>query len=125
MTKVWIALAITAAIFTMAFSEMKLTQSVSDSIADIINKTEISAKSNSKNTEKLCGEIKELWNSKKSKLEMYLSHNEIDQIDISIEKLIRYCEQLKFENVYIECGVLKTNIEALKDGEEIVFHNIF
>jgi len=125
MTKIWIALAITAAIFTMAFSELYLTRNVSDNIVNIINQTEISAKSKSMNTEKLCGEIKKLWNSKKSQLEMYLSHNEIDQIDISIENIIRYCEQRKFDNVYTECGVLKTHIEALKDGEEIVFHNIF
>ncbi len=125
MTKIWIALAITATIFTMAFSEMFITQNVSDSIVEIIDKTQISAKSESVNTEKLCGEIRNLWNSKKSQLELFLSHNEVDQIDISIEKLIRYCEQLKFENVYIECGVLKTYIEALKDGEDVVFHNIF
>lgn len=125
MTKVWTALAITVLIFTLAFTELFLTENVSDNILETLDKTEISAKDNSENTERLCGEIQNLWNSKKNRLEIFLSHGDIDQIDISIENIIRYCEQSEFDKLYIECGVLKNHMNSLKDSETINLHNIF
>ncbi len=125
MTRVWAALGIALMIITLAFTEYFLTEHASDNLLTIIEKTEISATSHSENTKKLCGEIKELWDSKKSQLEIFLSHGEIDQIDISIENIVRNCEQSKFENVYIECGVLKNHFNSLKDSEELNLHNLF
>lgn len=125
MTKVWTAFVITIIVFTLAFTEFFLTKNTSNNILEIIGKTEISAKDNSENTKELCGEIENLWDNRKSQLEIFLSHSEIDNIDISIENINRYCEQSKFEMVYVECGVLKNHFKSLRDGEIIRFHNIF
>lgn len=125
MNKLWSALGVAIIIFILAFTELSLTKSTADDILEIIDKTEISAKNSSENTEKLCGEIKDLWENKKSKLQIFLSHGDIDSIDISIESINRYCEEDRFDKAYIECGVLKKRVNSIKDGEEINFLNIF
>ena len=125
MTKIWTALGITILIFTLAFTELNLTKDTSDVLVEIIEKTEISAKNNSNETESLCGDIKDLWDKRKFELELFLPHNEMDQIDISIENLKRYCEIGNFEKVYIECGILKNYINSMVDSEGINFHNLF
>ena len=125
MNKLWSALGVTVIIFVLAFTELFLTKSTADDILEIIDKTEISAKNSSEDTEKLCGEIKDLWDNKKSKLQIFLSHSDIDSIDISIESIKRYCEEKRFDKAYVECGVLKNRVNSLKDGEEINIINIF
>ena len=125
MNKLWSALGVAVIIFMLAFTELNLTKNTADDILEIIDKTEISAKNSSEDTEKLCGEIKNLWDNKKSKLQIFLSHGDIDSIDISIESIKRYCEEDRFDKAYIECGVLKNRINSLKDGEVINFVNIF
>ena len=125
MNKLWSAFGVTVIIFVLAFTELFLTKSTADDILEIIDKTEISAKNSSQDTEKFCGEIKDLWDNKKSKLQIFLSHGDIDSIDISIESIKRYCEEDRFDKAYIECGVLKNRINSLKDGEVINFVNIF
>ena len=125
MNKLWSALGVTVIIFVLAFTELFLTKSTADDILEIIDKTEISAKNSSEDTEKLCGEIKNLWDNKKSKLQIFLSHSDIDSIDISIESIKRYCEEKRFDKAYVECGVLKNRVNSLKDGEEINIINIF
>lgn len=125
MNKLWSALGVAVIIFMLAFTELNLTKNTADDILEIIDKTEISAKNSSHDTEKFCGEIKDLWDNKKSKLQIFLSHGDIDSIDISIESIKRYCEEDRFDKAYIECGVLKNRINSLKDGEVINFVNIF
>ncbi len=125
MNKLWSALGVAVIIFMLAFTELNLTKNTADDILEIIDKTEISAKNSSQDTEKFCGEIKDLWDNKKSKLQIFLSHGDIDSIDISIESIKRYCEEDRFDKAYIECGVLKNRINSLKDGEVINFVNIF
>ena len=125
MNKLWSAFGVTVIIFVLAFTELFLTKSTADDILEIIDKTEISAKNSSEDTEKLCGEIKDLWDNKKSKLQIFLSHSDIDSIDISIESIKRYCEEKRFDKAYVECGVLKNRVNSLKDGEEINIINIF
>ena len=125
MNKLWSALGVAVIIFMLAFTELNLTKNTADDILEIIDKTEISAKNSSEDTEKFCGEIKDLWDNKKSKLQIFLSHGDIDSIDISIESIKRYCEEDRFDKAYIECGVLKNRINSLKDGEVINFVNIF
>ena len=125
MNKLWAAFGVTVIIFVLAFTELFLTKSTADDILEIIDKTEISAKNSSEDTEKLCGEIKNLWDNKKSKLQIFLSHSDIDSIDISIESIKRYCEEKRFDKAYVECGVLKNRVNSLKDGEEINIINIF
>ena len=125
MNKLWSAFGVTVIIFVLAFTELFLTKSTADDILEIIDKTEISAKNSSEDTEKLCGEIKNLWDNKKSKLQIFLSHSDIDSIDISIESIKRYCEEKRFDKAYVECGVLKNRVNSLKDGEEINIINIF
>ena len=125
MNKLWSAFGVTVIIFVLAFTELFLTKSTADDILEIIDKTEISAKNSSEDTEKLCGEIKDLWDDKKSKLQIFLSHSDIDSIDISIESIKRYCEEKRFDKAYVECGVLKNRVNSLKDGEEINIINIF
>ena len=125
MNKLWSALGVAVIIFMLAFTELNLTKNTADDILEIIDKTEISAKNSSEDTEKLCGEIKDLWDDKKSKLQIFLSHSDIDSIDISIESIKRYCEEDRFDKAYIECGVLKNRVNSLKDGEVINFVNIF
>ena len=125
MNKLWSAFGVTVIIFVLAFTELFLTKSTADDILEIIDKTEISAKNSSEDTEKLCGEIKNLWDNKKSKLQIFLSHSDIDSIDISIESIKRYCEENRFDKAYVECGVLKNRVNSLKDGEEINIINIF
>lgn len=125
MNKLWSALGVTVIIFVLAFTELFLTKSTADDILEIIDKAEISAKNSSEDTEKLCGEIKDLWDDKKSKLQIFLSHSDIDSIDISIESIKRYCEEKRFDKAYVECGVLKNRVNSLKDGEEINIINIF
>ena len=125
MNKLWSALGVAVIIFMLAFTELNLTKNTADDILEIIDKTEISAKNSSQDTEKFCGEIKDLWDNKKSKFQIFLSHGDIDSIDISIESIKRYCEEDRFDKAYIECGVLKNRINSLKDGEVINFVNIF
>ncbi len=125
MNKLWLALGVAVIIFILAFTEFNLTKNTADDILEIIDKTEISAKNSSQDTEKLCGEIKDLWDNKKSKLQIFLSHGDIDSIDISIESIKRYCEEDRFDKAYIECGVLKNRVNSLKDGEEVNFVNVF
>ena len=125
MNKLWSALIVTIIIFMLAFAEFSLTKNTADDILEIIDKTEISAKNGLKDTEKLCGEIKDIWDNKKPKLQIFLSHGEIDSVDISIENIKRYCEEDRYDKAYIECGVLKNRVNSLKDGEEINFTNIF
>ena len=125
MNKLWLALGVAVIIFILAFTEFNLTKNTADDILEIIDKTEISAKNSSQDTEKFCGEIKDLWDNKKSKLQIFLSHGDIDSIDISIESIKRYCEEDRFDKAYIECGVLKNRVNSLKDGEEVNFVNVF
>ena len=125
MNKLWSALGVAVIIFMLAFTELNLTKNTADDILEIIDKTEISAKNSSQDTEKFCGEIKDLWDNKKSKLQIFLSHSDIDSIDISIESIKRYCEEKRFDKAYVECGVLKNRVNSLKDGEEINIINIF
>ena len=123
MNKLWSALAVTIIIFLLAFTEFFVTKNTADNILEIIDKTEISAKNSSEDTEKFCGEIKNLWENNKSKLQIFLPHGDIDNIDISIERIKRYCEEDRFDKAYIECGVLKNRVNSLKDGEEISLVN--
>ncbi len=124
MTRVWVALGLLAVIFTLAFTEYNLTANTSDAISEIIEKTEISAKNNSDETERLCGEMMNLWENKKLYLAMFLSHEEIDDINISLDRLEKFCEQKEYEKVYVECGTLSCRIESLKETEKVSMNNI-
>lgn len=124
MTRVWVAVGIFAAIIVLATTEYRLTIGTADKVIDVLEQTEISAKESSEQTEKLCGDIKKLWNEKKDYLAMFLSHEEIDRINISIDKLTRLSKQHNFEEVDIECGTLANYIESLKEAEKVDFHNI-
>lgn len=124
MTRVWISIGLFAVIIALAFSEYRLAVGTSDSISEILEKTEISAKQHSDNTEKLCGDMKELWEERKTYLAMFLSHEEIDQISISLDKLVRMSSQKNYENIYVECSTLYNRIESLKETEKVDLHNI-
>lgn len=125
MTRVWIAAGIIAAVISLAVVEFRLTVKTSDEILEIVEKTEISAKSSHNNIDELCREIKDLWDSRKTALAMFLSHEEFSDIDISIEKINRMSTQEKYDEIYIECGILQSNIEGLKETEFVNLHNIF
>ncbi len=124
MTRVWIAAGIVAAIISLAVVEFRLAVNTSDEILEIVEETEISAKSSHKNMDGLCREIKDLWDSRKTTLAMFLSHEEISDIDISIDKISRMSMQKKYDEIYIECGILQSNIEGLKETEFVNLHNI-
>ena len=125
MTKIWIAFVVSILILSLAFTEFHMTVTTAKQEINLIEKAEHSAKNNSEKTEKLCGDIKKLWDDKKHRLEIFLPHSDIDQIDISVENLVRYCEQKDFKKVYTECGVLKNHMSSLNDSEEVNFHNLF
>lgn len=124
MTRVWVALGLLAIILALAFTEFNFTVNTSDDILEILEKTEISARSQSDETVKLCGEMEEIWNNRRNYLSMFLSHDEIDEIDISIESLIRLSEQKNYDKFYIECGVLLNHIQSIKDSEKILPRNL-
>lgn len=124
MTRVWIAAGLAVLVAALAITEFNLSVSTSDNILKELEKTETSAKISSDTTDELCGDIQKLWDSKKVKLAMFLSHEEIDQISISIEKLARLSEQKNYEEFYLECGTLKKHIEGLKETELVNLHNI-
>lgn len=124
MTRVWIAGVLAALVVLLAFTEFNLTKNTASDICEILEKTETSAKYSPDKLDELCGDIKEIWESKKIKLAMFLSHEEIDEIGISIEKLSRLSELEKYEEFYIECGTLYNHIEGLKETEFVSLHNI-
>lgn len=124
MTRVWVSLGLFAVIITLAFTEYNLAVGTSDSISEILEKTEISAKQRSDDTEQLCGDMNELWTSRKTYLAMFLSHEEIDQISISLDKLVRLSSQENYDTLYIECSTLRNRIESLKETEKVDLHNI-
>lgn len=116
---------ITLLILSTAFIELKITKDSSEQMLEITSKTERSAKDRSDNTKQLCMEMKDTWQKYKSKLGFFMTHSEIDQIDISIENINRYCDQGNYAEVYVECGELKNRTAALGDGEKISFYNLF
>lgn len=124
MTRVWVSLGLLAVIITLAFTEYNLAVGTSDSISETLEKTEISAKHRSDDTEQLCGDMNTLWNSRKTYLAMFLSHEEIDQISISLDKLVRLSSQENYDTLYIECSALRNRIESLKETEKVDLHNI-
>ena len=124
MTRVWIAFGLFAVIFTLAFTEYSITVNTSDNITTLLEETEISAKNNSAKTKRLCGDIKNMWEDKKTILAIFLSHKEIENINVSIDRLEKLCEQQEYEKVYVECATLSCLIESLKESEQVSLHNI-
>lgn len=124
MTRVWIAFGLLAVIFILAFTEYNITVNTSDNITALLEETEISAKNNSAETKRLCGDIKKLWEGKKTILAIFLSHKEIENINISIDQLKKLCEKKEYEKVYVECATLSCLIESLKESEKVSLHNI-
>ena len=124
MTRVWIAIALLAVIFALAFAEYNITVSTSDNITTLLEKIEISAKNSSADTKQLCGDIKNLWENKKSILATFLSHKEIESINISIERMEKFCEKEEYEKIFAECATLSCLIESLKESEQVSWHNI-
>lgn len=125
MTKIKIALVIAALILALAFTEYYVTVSVCDNILEKIGETEISAKADSDETKKLCGEIRSVWDSRKQYIEIFLPHSEADEIDITLEQMYRYSEIQNYNDVIIQCGILKNQMDSLKNSEGITLYNIF
>lgn len=124
MTRVWIAAGLAGLVILLAIAELRLTGQTSNDLWEILKETEISAKNSPDKTGELCGDIEEIWESKKKKLAMFLSHEELDNIDISIERLNRLAEVERFDQFYIECGTLRKKLEGLRETEYVNLHNL-
>lgn len=124
MTRVWIAAGLAGLVILLAVTELRLTWKTSNDIWEILEETEISAKNSPDKAGELCGDIEEIWESKKKKLAMFLSHEELESVDISIERLNRLAEVGNFEQFYIECGTLRKELEGLKETEYVNLHNL-
>lgn len=124
MTRVWIAFGILAAILWAAFTQYNMATETSDEIMDILEKTELSAKANSAETEKLCEELYNIWDNKKEKLAVFLPHDELDETSTNIERILRLAQKGKYDWLYIECAELKGRMEELRETELVKLHNI-
>lgn len=123
MTRVWVALGLLASIIVLAIAEFNLAVNTSDELLKVLDKAEVSAKLSSDQAEEFCGEMEEIWNSRKKRLAMFLSHDEIDEIGTSIESLKRLSQREKYDDFYIECGTLSEHIESLKETEIVNLQN--
>jgi len=123
LTRVWIALALLATILTLAFTEYKICGELSGKLTQLADTAE-QYSTTGKNTEQLCIKMQELWSDKKNTAEIFLNHNDADNIDNLIEEMIRYSRLNDHNRIYADCGELKNRLLSLKETESVNWHNI-
>ncbi len=123
MTRVWAALALLAAILTLAFTEYKMCGELSSELFELTEQTE-NALQSGESVQQLCIKMKSIWTGKKNKAEMFINHSDADNIDDLLEEMIRYSQSGDNSRLYTDCGLLKNRLLSLRETECVNWHNV-
>lgn len=67
----------------------------------------------------------ENWERVKPRLELFIHHNDIDEVNRLLYEIKGYCSFKNREDVLVKSGVLQVMIDRLWDNEQLVLKNIF
>ncbi len=124
MTKIYAAFGLIAAILAMSSAEYRAAENTAAEMHSIIEKAELSAREESKETEKYCREISDVWNAHKPVLQLFLPHAELDQTDIAVNAAAVYAEVNDYDNVRVQLAELHDHVHSLSESEKISIYNL-
>ncbi len=122
MTRVWIAFGMLGAILALSFTEYFLCKDTSEQLLSLTH--EIEKTDDAEIIDEYCRRMQDIWNSRKSALEIFLYHSDADDIENSLETIRRLAELDNIETIYMECGTLGNKLTSMKEAEIIQPHNI-
>ncbi len=97
-----------------------------DSIVNAIDVLSYSAESKDKNAVSENNDnLYELWNEKKYIFHILTNHAEMQDLEISMEKIKYYGEKNEFSSLIEECETCRDNVEHIKDSAKPSISNIF
>lgn len=97
-----------------------------DSIVTAID--ELSYSAENKNTNEVnekTDALYDLWNEKKYILHILTNHSEMQDLEISMEKINHYGKKDDFSSIAEECEICRDNIEHIKTSASPSISNIF
>lgn len=124
MTKIYTALGLIAAILAISLAEYRAAENTAVEMHSIIEKAELSAREESRETEKYCREISDVWNTRKPVLQLFLPHAELDQTDIAVNAVTVYAEVEDYENVRVQLAELHDYVHSINESEKISIYNL-
>ena len=104
----------------------KLLKRDSDELGKFI--TEIEKSSESKNWEQAASDISkvsEMWSAVKGTWSALIDHQEIDNIDVTLSRLLSLIQTEEVPSVLSEAAALKKYIEHIPQKEKLDFSNLF
>ena len=104
----------------------KLLKRDSDKLGKII--TEIEKSSESKNWDQAASDItkvSEMWSDVKGTWSALIDHQEIDNIDVTLSRLLSLIQTEEVPSVLSEAAALKKYIEHIPQKEKLDFSNLF
>ncbi len=122
MTRVWIAFGLIGVILTLSFTEYHLCKDTSDKLLEIVGQLETTDDPTA--IKEYCDKMKNIWNSRKAALEVFLYHSDADSIESSLEMIKRLAKINNTDTIYTECGQLRNKLTAMEEAENVCPHNI-
>lgn len=121
-----IAAALLIVIIVICSSGYLFLNNTTDSLISLSDKALESARENDNGQMlALALEIKKTWTKKESILSAITPHEETENMDEIIEKLIYFAESKKADDYKEYCVELKAKAEYIKEEEKISLRNIF
>ncbi len=121
----YIALLAALIIGSSVFAQ-KLLKRDSDELGKFI--TEIEKSSESKNWEQAASgisKVSEMWSGVKGTWSALIDHQEIDNIDVTLSRLLSLIQTEEVPSVLSEAAALKKYIEHIPQKEKLDFSNLF
>lgn len=90
------------------------------------NKIERALKSNSfQNASELLNEFKSDWDNCSRNISVFTNHNELDDINIELEKLNQYIIYGNKQEALISTNTIRTILESITEMEKLDIQNLF
>ncbi|MBQ1390051.1 MAG: DUF4363 family protein [Clostridia bacterium] len=124
MNKVYTAWGILMLIILLGFAERYTAENVAESIIEASYNANEAAVSKSPDTYKLCHDMFDIWQRKKTVLQIFYPHPDLDSTDIALHSAEIFAQYGDYVNACVMIKTVCNKMESIKDGELISYTNL-
>lgn len=126
MKRIWIAIGIFLAIVALCATETMYTVYVTNTTENLIQESiKLYESNNLTRATEAFDKAENLWVANRNYLDIFLAHNSVDEVSISVSAAKKYLTIGKGKDYLVECERAKEQLNNLKDEELPSFENIF
>lgn len=126
MKRIWVAVCAMVLMITLCVIELSFTSSSIDQLAEKLDQAEQKVYEQDYSTAfQLSEEVLEVWNNEHKALSFYTSHDQLEQIDLSLAVLLLHLQQENYDDFLSEKYKAAAQLENVKDNEMPSLHNLF